>query len=399
MPHRRSRHVTPLLIKLMGMSPIVGILGHRQVGKTTLLELLAKHYYTMDESSELLEAEKDPKEYIQQRSGLKVAVDECQLAPSLFPALKEWVRTHPRPGQFLLSGSVRFTSRKAIQESLTGRIVNLELLPMLLSELLSTDLPNFWRRTISTEEFSASPTSDRNDKKKREAILRYFEQGGLPGICFIREEKFRERKLDTQIETILDRDLRKVVPTNIVYPQLRRLLQGLADRQGEPFSWSELKKETEISIPTLKKLFYGLESVFLIRTILVEGDVGGPVNYFEDLAELKFVRNKPQAVSDQIIHFLMIHMRGEMSYGSSAPFRIFQFRTRAGVCIPLALQVKQDFVGVIALEGESPTRSEMAAADSFLKRYYRSKVVMVHWGSHAERVSSRKAIIPLFETV
>ena len=109
MPHRRKRHLEVVLKKLLGLNPLVGILGHRQVGKTTLLELLAHTYHTLDESSERLLAQRLPKQYLQERAGTWVAIDECQLALELFPALKEWVRLHPKPGQFVLSGSVRFT--------------------------------------------------------------------------------------------------------------------------------------------------------------------------------------------------------------------------------------------------------------------------------------------------
>lgn len=94
-----------------------------------------------------------------------------------------------------------------------------------------------------------------------------------------------------------------------------------------------------------------------------------------------------------------IHIRGELSYGTSVPFRLFQFRTRSGVCVPLALQVKQNYLGIIVLEAEKPTRTEMSAADSFLKRYNRSKVVMVHLGNHLERISDRKLLLPVYATV
>jgi len=399
MPHYRKRHIEPVLKKLLGMSPIVGILGHRQVGKTTTLEKLAKHYYTMDDSRELLSAQNNPKQYLAERADHKAALDECQLAPELFPALKEWVRTHPRPGQFLLSGSVRFTSRKVIQESLTGRIVNLELLPLLISELTNAPLPNFWRRHILSDSFPRETLVLKSEKLKTKTLEQYLISGGLPGLCFIRDQRFLERKLDTQVETMLDRDLRKIVPTHITYPELRRLVQILADRQGENFPWTEMSRESGISIPTLKKLLFGLESVFLIRTVAVEGNRTASVYYFEDLGELNFLRTEPLGIREKVIHTLMVHIRGEMSYGSSVPFRIFQYRTRAGVCVPLVLQVKDQFMAVIALEAETPSRSEMAAADSFLKRYNRSKVVMIHRGGNLARLDSRKMVMPLQMTV
>ena len=399
MPHLRKRHLEKILKRLMGLSPLVGMIGHRQVGKTTLLELLCQEYHTLDSSKALLEAQQNPDHFIAQCAGTHVAIDECQLAPDLFPALKDWVRKHKKPGQFILSGSVRFTSRKAIQESLTGRIITLELLPLLLSELEPTEIPQFWTKALTTDSFTESFLRLFPKNRKRSSITKYFEQGGLPGICFIRDPSFRERKLDTQIETILDRDLRKIVSTNAAYPQIRRLLQALADQQGELFNWSHLKKLTEISIPTLKKLVYGMEGAFLIRTVLVEGDYSGPLHYFEDMSECAFVRSTPLSVTEQIAQFLMIHIRGELSYSSAAPFRFFQYRTRGGVVVPLALQMKEFFLGVIPIENERPSRVEISAADSFLKRYARSKVVFAHLGSAAEVINDRKLLVPIGKTV
>ncbi len=399
MPHLRKRHLEKVLKRLLGLSPLVGVIGHRQVGKTTLLELLCREYHTLDNSKALLEAQENPEEFISRRQGVHVAVDECQLAPELFPAFKDWVRRHRKPGQFILSGSVRFTSKKAIQESLTGRIITLELLPLLLSELENTEPSTFWTKALTTDAFG-EPFLRLFPKSRKEAsIIKYFENGGLPGLCFIRDASFRERKLDTQIETILDRDLRKIVSTNAAYPQIRRLLQSLADQQGELFNWSDLRKATEISIPTLKKLVYAMESVFLLRTILVEGDYSGPVHYFEDMCECAFLRTSPLSIQQKIAQFASIHIRGELSYGTTTPFRLFQYRTRSGVNVPIAIQLKDSFLGVVPLESDYPSRVEMAAADSFLKKYSRSKVVFLHLGKGTEIISDRKLIIAIGKTV
>src|SRR3954447_26294818 len=111
MPHLRERYVTSRLKKSLTFSPIVGLLGQRQVGKTTLLEELAASYSTFDREGDLLEAERNPEIFLQNRKA-PFGIDESQICPRLFPALKEEVRKNKKPGQYLISGSVRFTSRK-----------------------------------------------------------------------------------------------------------------------------------------------------------------------------------------------------------------------------------------------------------------------------------------------
>jgi predicted AAA+ superfamily ATPase len=136
MAHFRERHAQVFFEKLNRYSPIVGVFGHRQVGKTTFVSHSVASYVTLDDEDQLKQALAGAKAFVAAHGMEQTVIDECQMAPPLFPALKEWVRTHPKPGQFVLTGSVRFTSRKAVRESLTGRMVSLELYPMVLSELL-----------------------------------------------------------------------------------------------------------------------------------------------------------------------------------------------------------------------------------------------------------------------
>lgn len=399
MAHQRTRFLESQLLKLLGLSPLVGIMGHRQVGKTTLLTKIAKSYFTLDDAGEFQEATRNPKKYLADRAGQRTALDECQNVPQLFPALKEVVRKDSRPGQFILSGSVRFTSRKAIRESLTGRIINLELLPLLISELHEKPLPGIWRKMTSMPEFVKSWKVPDTDSLKLASFEKYFKAGGLPGLCFIRDDSFRAQKADSQIETLLDRDLRLVVPTSLPYPPIRLLLESLADRQGLPISFADLRKATDISIPTIKKLLYGFESIFLIRSIPIEGDGKGPVFYFEDMAELALLRRRELSLTEKITHFLMIHLRGEWSYSGHGLFRPFHYQTRAGVVVPIGIHDKDMTLGVIPLDSDSPSRVEMAGADSFLKRYNRSKVVFVTKSKMSKVLDGRKLIVGLPLTV
>ncbi len=113
----------------------MGILGHRQVGKTTFLQRVAREYVTLDDEDTLRQALASPKTFVAAMKANRSGIDECQLVPGVFPALKVRIGTTQIPGRFILTGSVRFTSRRAIRESLTGRISNLELHPFVVTEI------------------------------------------------------------------------------------------------------------------------------------------------------------------------------------------------------------------------------------------------------------------------
>jgi len=83
MAHQRKRYLFQKYSELIKFSPLLGILGHRQVGKTTFLEAHAKRYFTFDDEDTLIEATQSPKRFIQSLSMPMTAIDESQFVPGL----------------------------------------------------------------------------------------------------------------------------------------------------------------------------------------------------------------------------------------------------------------------------------------------------------------------------
>ena len=126
------RAVEPRLQRSAKTRPVVVLTGARQTGKTsTFLRLFPKHaFVSLDLPNEAEQAEKEPGTFLQ-RHPPPVLIDEVQYAPGLFRHLKVAVDAHrTRNGQFLLTGSQKFTLMKNVSESLAGRadIVELETL-------------------------------------------------------------------------------------------------------------------------------------------------------------------------------------------------------------------------------------------------------------------------------
>ena len=393
MSHLRSRYLENLLQKSLKFSPIVGLLGHRQVGKTTLSESLAKSYITMDRSEFLNQGLYSPNTILQSYEASPLVIDECQLAPPLFPALKEWVRTHKKSGQFLLTGSVRFSSRKAIRESLTGRIINWELLPMNLSESHSAPLPNTILNLIESKNFDYPlkfPTYF-SEKSFGTALT----QGGLPGVFAVRDPVVRKQRFETQIETILERDLRLLVQTSLEFRTLRNLLSVLAARQTLPIELSEVSRAARISVPALKGILAALESMFVIRIIETEGTRRRPVLFFEDQGEASHLGGNSLGILNDITRFLFASLRHQWVYRPEAQGRLFQFRNRGGAFVPLALSTQRGTLGWIPMLDETPGKHEMASAKSFLDSYENARCLFVHQGQLDRSLGSKLRIVPL----
>lgn len=367
MAHQRPRDALSLVKKALSYSPVVGVVGQRQTGKTTLISTLDSEYTTLDLRPELDRADMDPIGYLEGRRHPFV-IDECQKSPSLFPAIKEAVRKSPRPGRFLLSGSVRFTSRKAIRESLTGRILLIELLPMSLAETHS-------KRSIDPQSIQRANSEPRFSFKDWSSFM---ESGGMPGYCFKRKNRLRDRYFDDHFETILDRDLRSVLDTRQSHSTIRRVLVELALQHGRPLDYSSLVRTTRVSRKAIQALMGAFEALFLIRLIPGEGDRTAPLVYFEDVAELRSLAGN--RLSDRQVWHQSFYqsIRNWFFYEQHSSFDFFKYETRGGALVELCVRSKNWTTGYIYCPGQTPGRSELQSGASFLKKYgSRSRIFII----------------------
>ncbi len=400
MPHLRPRYAENLILRALSHSPVVGVFGQRQVGKTTLLEAHCPGgYVTLDRAQTRLELEADPDLFVSNRS-LGFAIDEAQLCPTLFPALKDRVRTRKTPGQFLLSGSVRFTSRKAIRESLTGRIAHVEVLPFTIAEAHGHPLPDLLKELTSVarqqdlSRIFEKTGSRRHPEKARERVQHYLQTGGLPGICFFRAQEVRADRLQSQLDTLLNRDLRLVQATSVPYASLRELLAFLAKNQGEPFELGKAVRASQISAVTINKLLGAYEALFLIRRVACTGDLTRPTYFLEDQGMASWLIRRDTEEPSDLVRALYANLRQELLYRPERNGRIFQFRTKHHVEIPLVFEAEGVRVGVLPVLDREVRARHIATASAFLKKHPQHKLVLATGGDAVEYRSANLFVVP-----
>jgi uncharacterized protein len=135
-----SRAVEPRLQRSAKTRPVIVLTGARQTGKTsTFRRLFPGHaFVSLDLPTEAEQAEKEPGSFLQ-RHPPPVIIDEVQYAPGLFRHLKVEVDAHRADnGQFLLTGSQKFTLMKSVSDSLAGRADIVELETLSFAEIRTT---------------------------------------------------------------------------------------------------------------------------------------------------------------------------------------------------------------------------------------------------------------------
>ena len=173
------------LRRLLRTFPAVGLLGPRQVGKTTLAQTIAQdadNLYLDLENPVDLEKLTDARGYLQARQGRLVVLDEVQRAPGLFQVLRgvidERIRHGEQAGQFLLLGSASMELLRQSGESLAGRIAYIELSSLDIREVGPEDKDRLWARGGFPRAFLAD--DDEASAVWREQFIRTYLERDVP---------------------------------------------------------------------------------------------------------------------------------------------------------------------------------------------------------------------------
>lgn len=165
----------------------VVLLGPRQVGKTTLALDIAESrdavYLDMERVADRQVLE-EPDLYLDEQAGRLVVIDEVQLLPDLFGALRGQIDRRRRQGhrteQFLLLGSASITLLHQSAESLAGRVSYHELTPFMPQEVGADAMSALWLRGGFPDSFLA--TTDRASLTWREDFIRTYLERDIPSF-------------------------------------------------------------------------------------------------------------------------------------------------------------------------------------------------------------------------
>ena len=257
---KRNAHIQRIK-RAFDVHPVVGLLGPRQCGKTTLAHQFKSlhrgkcHIFDLEDPEDLA-AFNNPKSVFESLEGTLI-IDEIQRLPQIFPYLRTLVDREKRKRKILLLGSASKDLIQKSSESLAGRIAYIELTPFNLSELKPSEQKNLWQR------------------------------GGFPLSLLAKSQRTSFSWRKAYVSTFLERDIPALgikIPANTLY----RFWKMLCHAHACPINYAEMGRSFGVADTTMRKYLDILTETFMLRQLLPwhenikKRQVKSPKIYFRD---------------------------------------------------------------------------------------------------------------------
>ncbi len=268
-----KRAAEALLASYLKDFPCVALVGARQTGKTTLLDRLPGTWrrFDLERRADHQVIARDPDAFLRLHPA-GVALDEAQLLPEIFPALRVAIDEHRRErGRFVVTGSSSPELLRGLSESLAGRIGVIELAPLSWEEATATcGRDSFVRRLADRRASPAALIDGLRPRGDLRAAHDYWFRGGYPEPWLEASPAFRARWTDQYVQSYLYRDLKRLFP-GLDEHRFRRFLELLGGVSGRIVNYADVARALAVSQPTARDYFAIADGTFLWRTLPAYG--------------------------------------------------------------------------------------------------------------------------------
>jgi predicted AAA+ superfamily ATPase len=402
-----DRHVRRDVVEALADTRVVVVLGARQVGKSTLVEGIARQEHpaaivSLDDQALREGAQADPTGFVADLD-TPVVIDEVQRAPDVLLAIKRRVDGDRRPGQFLLTGSANILTAPRIADALTGRAEYYRLWPFTQGELRGV------RETFIPTLFDGRFPQVTEAPVGRRPLAPMLVAGGYPEAR-VRTGRRRVHFFESYVDTIMQRDLSSIAHVHD-QANVRRLLEALASTSGSLLNYNGLSADLGVPASTLRSHTDLLETLFLIRRLapwhhnLLSRVIKTPKVHVADSGLLAHLigANETRVERDGPVAGMLLETFVAMELLRQAewqhePVRLFHYRDRDGGEIDVILERRDG----TAIGVEVKAAASVGSSDFRGLRRVREALgdtfragVLLYTGAHTVPFGDRLAAVPV----
>lgn len=387
----RNRVVDAILQEKLEGKGAVLIEGPKWCGKTTTAEQIAKSVLYMDDPQSKEQnvnmAALNPKRLLSGETPR--LIDEWQIAPKLWDAIRFEVDHRDDLGQFVLTGSAVPPDTKEITHSGTGRFSWLMMRPMSLYESGEST-----GEVSLSRLFEGKGEVDGESKLDLERIAFLICRGGWPRSIDMRDKIALNQAID-YYDAVVHSDINRADGVEKNPERVKRLMRSLARNQGQQIAntaitadiaandESTINQETVAGyISALKKIFVvedmpawnpNLRSKSAIRTsdtrYFVDASIAaaalgiGPNDLINDLNTMGFL-------------FETMCVRDLRVYAEALGGSVYHFRNKAGLECDAVVHLRNGSYGLIEIKlgGEKLIREGVETLTSLTESIDTSKM-------------------------
>lgn len=276
-----NRAIEPLLIQKYRTYKSVVITGARQVGKTRMTKELFPNVrrINLKNPNLLMAANSDPQGFMESFDR-PLFVDEVQECPQLLGSVKDILDNVSDYGNYLFSGSQKWSLMEGLSDSLSGMVGIIELAGLSLREI--NDI-KFNERFIPTDLYIKNREKE---LKRYKNIWNTIHRGFYPEL-YEHPEKEWEDFYQDYVKTYIERDVYKITKVRD-YQTFYKFMVSVAARTGQILDYTNIASDIGISADTVK-LWIGIlqktDIVYLLQPYFnshLNRAIKSPKIYFRD---------------------------------------------------------------------------------------------------------------------
>lgn len=401
-----QRLVDPFVDEFFTQLSALMMIGPRAAGKTTSAARRAASTVRLDREAEAIAFAGDPDAALRDLPE-PVLLDEWQAVPGVLGAVKRAVDTDPRPGRFLLTGSVRAELENAVWPG-TGRLVRVAMYPMTVREILGrSDASSFFDRLADGGELSVAA-----DPPDLRGYVELALRSGFPEAALRLDGQPRQAWLESYLEDLLTHDVEAAEAGRRDKQRLGRYFEayalgsaGVTDRKTI-YDAAEVNKATAVAYEDLLESLLVAEAVPAWRSNRLKRLVHQPKRYLIDPAliaaalrtEVAGVMRDGDLLGRVLDTFVAAQLRPELAVSASRP-RLHHLRTEQGrhEVDLLAELAGGRLVGIEVKASASPTgrdaRHLVWLRDELGERF--AGGVVLHTGPHLYELGEKILAAPI----